>query len=498
MKRFIKMVLGLAVVLGLLGGAGYLYYVYYGPGSNQDTTFRTEPVTRGDLVVSISATGTVEPEEVIDVGAQVAGQILEFGKDANGNQVDYNSPVKAGMVLARIDDSVWKIAAAQADAQVLSAEANVQRAKADLGQLKAKLVQADLDWQRAQKLGPSDALAKSSYDAYESAYEVAKANVAVGEATIVQAQAGLAQANTVVDAAQRNLRYCTITSPVDGTIISRRVNMGQTVVASLNAPSLFLIAKDLRRMQVWVPVNEADIGKLRAGLPVSFTVDAFPDDSFKGRVGQIRLDASMTQNVVTYTVVVQTDNSDGRLLPYLTANVKFELERRDDVLQVPSQALQWAPASADQVAPEFRAAYEARLARRAGRGEAGGSTTARSQAAASEPATSGPAASRPAGASGKGRRGGQGERGAVWVVSGKFVRPIEVRTGLTNSVNTEVAGEGLDDGMEVVTRAMVQSGSAASGVNPFAPRRPGGSKSGSSGGTSSGTSSGGKGGRPPM
>jgi len=494
MKRFIKTILVIVVVLGLLGGAAYGYYYYFGPGSNQDSTFRTEPVKRGDLLVTISATGTVEPEETVDVGAQVAGQILEFGKDADGNQVDYNSHVKAGMVLARIDESVWKIAAAQADAQVLSAEANLQRAKADLDQLKAKLVQADRDWQRAQKLGPSDALAKSSYDAYESAYEVAKANVAVGEASIVQAEVGVTQAKAAAEGAQRNLRYCTITSPVDGVIIARRVNMGQTVVASLNAPSLFLIAKDLRRMQVWVPVNEADIGKIRPGMPVSFTVDAMPDASFRGQLRKIRLDASMTQNVVTYTVEVQTDNSDGRLMPYLTANVKFELDRRDDVLLVPSQALQWAPTSIEQVAPESRAAYEARQARRAGRGEAGNAASWRGQAAASMPATSRPAGSRPAGAPDN-SRGGQDGHGVLWVVSGKFVRPIEVRTGLTNGAETEVSGEGLDEGMEVVTGAAVQSGSAASGVNPFAPRRPGSSKSGTSNGKS-GTSSN-KGGPPP-
>jgi len=478
MKRWIKRILVVAVVLGLLGGAGYIYYVYYGPGSSQDATFRTDVVTRGELLVAISATGTVEPEEVIDVGAQVAGRILEFGKDANGNQVDYNSRVKAGMVLASIDDSLWKANAAEADAQVLSAEANVHRAKADLGQFKAKLVQAERDWQRAQKLGPSDALARSSYDAYESAYESAKAGVAVGDAAIVQAQAGVTQAKAAADRAQRNLSYCTITSPVDGVIIARRVNMGQTVVASLNAPSLFLIAKDLRRMQVWVPVNEADIGRLHPGLPVSFIMDAMPDATFRGQVGKIRLDASMTQNVVTYTVEVQTDNSDGRLMPYLTANIKFEMDRHDDVLQVPSQALPWAPTSADQVAPEFRAAYEARQARRSGRGESGGSTAARGQAAATEPANS-----RPAGATGKSRRGGQGGqggRGVVWVVSDKFVRPIEVRTGLTNGVETEVSGEGLTEGMEVVTGATVQSGSPSSGVNPFAPRRP--SRSGGGGG----------------
>jgi len=151
--------------------------------------------------------------------------------------------------------------------------AALQRAQADLGQLRAKLQQAERDWRRAQKLGPSEALAQASYDAYQSAYESAAANLAVGEAAILQAKAGLSQAEALSRRAQRNLSYCTITSPVNGVIVDRRVNIGQTVVASLNAPSLFLIAKDLKRMQVWVAVNEADIGKIRAGQPVTLRAD---------------------------------------------------------------------------------------------------------------------------------------------------------------------------------------------------------------------------------
>jgi HlyD family secretion protein len=166
----------------------------------------------------------------------------------------------------------------------------------------------------------------------------------VGEAAILQAKAGLAQAEAVLRRAQRNLGYCTITSPVKGVIIDRRVNIGQTVVASLNAPSLFLIAKDLTRMQVWVAVNEADIGKIRPGQPVTFTVDAFQGETFRGEVGKIRLNASMTQNVVTYTVEIITDNASGRLLPYLTANVQFELSRASYVLMVPNAALRWTAA----------------------------------------------------------------------------------------------------------------------------------------------------------
>ena len=276
-KQMIKRILVFAVILGLVASvAGW----YLQRGSAQTPSFRTDQVTRGDLLVSIRATGTVQPEEVINVGAQVAGQILYFGKDANGKTVDYGSPVEGETVLAKIDDSLYTAEEAQAQAQVQSATAAVQRAEADMEQLKAKLNQAERDWQRAQKLGPSEALAQSTYDAYRSAYDTAVANVAVGKAAILQAKASLAQAEAVLRRAQRNLGYCTIKSPVKGVIIDRRVNIGQTVVASLNAPSLFLIAKDLKRMQVWVAVNEADIGRIRPGLPVTFTVDAFPGETF--------------------------------------------------------------------------------------------------------------------------------------------------------------------------------------------------------------------------
>ena len=212
-----------------------------------------------------------------------------------------------------------------------------------MGQLKAKLFQAERDWGRAKKLGPSDALSQADYDAAQSAYETAKANVAVGQAAIVQAKKTVDQSKAALKRAQENLNYCTIVSPVKGVIVDRRVNIGQTVVASLSAPSLFLIAKDLTRIQVWVSVNEADIGLIHAGQPATFTVDAFPGQVFTGEVGKVRLNATMTQNVVTYTVEVDTDNADGKLLPYLTANVKFVVGESKNVLLVPNAALRWSP-----------------------------------------------------------------------------------------------------------------------------------------------------------
>src|SRR6185436_16546820 len=270
-------------------------------------TLRTMPVKRTDLVATISATGTLEPEEVVDVGAQVAGQISSFGKDKEGKSIDYGSAVEEGTVLAQIDAALYTADVQTAAAQMAQAEAGLARAQADLEQMKAKLDEAQRDWDRAQKLGPSEALAPTAYDAYKATYETAKANVAVDEAAIEQAKATVSQSRATLEHAQQNLGYCTIKSPVKGVIIDRRVNIGQTVVSSLNAPSLFLIAKDLTRIQVWVSVNEADIGHIHAGQPVTFTVDAFPGETFYGQVGKVRLNAVMTQNVVTFTVEVTTD-----------------------------------------------------------------------------------------------------------------------------------------------------------------------------------------------
>ena len=442
MSRLVQRVAIVVILLGVLG-AGAAWYLQGRNG--QVMAYRTAPVKRGDLLVSISATGTVEPEEVIDVGAQIAGQIMSFGKDTGGRTVDYGSVVEEGTILAKIDDSLYAADAAQAEAQVQSGRATLQRAEADLGQLRAKLQQAERDWHRAQKLGPSEALAEASFDAYKSAYESAVANLAVGQAAILQARAGVAQAEALLRRARRNLSYCTITSPVKGVIVDRRVNIGQTVVASLNAPSLFLIAKDLKRMQVWVAVNEADIGKIRAGQPVTFTVDAFPGETFRGEVGKVRLNASMTQNVVTYTVEIVTDNSNGRLLPYLTANVQFELNRRGNVFLVPNAALRWKPAL-DQVAPEVREALS-------GSGEGKEKTKEGQRSAAGKAA----APDEPSG------------RSDLWVPEGDSVRPLAVRVGLSDGTLTEVAGEQLADGLMVVTGMQPQSSAKTDTSNPFTP-----------------------------
>jgi len=212
-------------------------------------------------------------------------------------------------------------------------------------------------------------------------------------------------------------------------------------VTSLNAPSLFLIAKDLTRMQVWVAVNEADIGKIHPGQPVTFTVDAFPDETFKGSVGKIRLNASMTQNVVTYTVEIITDNKDGRLLPYLTANVQFELKQINDVLKVPNSALRWSP-TPDQIAPEFRDA---------------GESTARTD-------SNSPSQNQAE------KRSGREHLHALWTMKGDFVRPLWVNTGISDGTMTAVSGKELTAGIPVVTGILAANARSNDTRNPFTPQ----------------------------
>lgn len=434
-----KSIFSIALLLALIVGGMKLYGGY--GGKSEQVSFRTGVVQRSDLLQTIEATGTLEPEEVVDVGAQVVGRIKSFGLDPRGETdpkfkgkpVDYRSEVKEGTILAIIDDSVYV-------AQRNQALAAYERAKADLVQMEARLAQTDAEWQRAQRLrtlsvkglsaigkgegmeirGISDA----DYVLAKSNYEVAKANIEVGKAAI-------AQQKSTLDLAETNLGYTIIKSPVEGTILDRRVNIGQTVVASLNAPSLFLIAKDLRKIQIWASVNEADIGGLKVGTPVSFTVDAFPDESFRGVVEQVRLNAKMTQNVVLYTVVVSTDNADLKLLPYLTATLQFEIARRDGVLTVPNTALRYNP-PAELIAAEP-------------------STTSTNEA--------------------EKRQTPDDSRGTVWIRKGDRLTSIDVKLGVSDRVNTEITSDTLKEGDEVVLG--VQPVGAAEQVNnPFAPKMP--------------------------
>ncbi|HNX26653.1 MAG TPA: efflux RND transporter periplasmic adaptor subunit [Phycisphaerae bacterium] len=442
MKHIVRKSIFAIVILAII--AGIVGWIMQGE-AEEKMTFDTVDVTRDDISISIAASGTLEPEEVVDVGAQISGRVLSFGKDKNGKTIDYGSIVEKDSVIAKIDDVLYLADEAEAQANVSSAKAGVQLEKANLGQLQAKFLQAKRDWERAQRLGPSDALAKASYDAYQATYDAAKANVDVGKATILQAEATLTLKEKSLWRAQRNLEYCTIKSPITGMIIDRRVSIGQTVTASMNTPSLFLIARDLRRMQVWVLVNEADITKIYKDQPVTFTVDALPDETFEGKVWKIRPNAAMTQNIVTFTVEIVTDNFKGKLKPYLTANVRFIVSKRENVLTVPLAALSWNPKK-EQIAQEYRD-YK----------------VAESQPAAEAKTTATQPSSQPADKTIK------TTQDILWVKDGEYVKPVEVSVGLTNEAYAEVSGKDLQEHMQVVIGMKPVEEKSDDYVNPFLP-----------------------------
>lgn len=479
------------LVLGIFGAGGaYAWQVYRGRTKPDASSYRTAAVRRADIVSSISATGTIVPEDVVDVGAQVNGQVASFGLGKDGKPVDYRSEVDEGMVLAKIDDALFKADVSTAEAQLSQAKAQVMVAEANRAQAQAKLDQAERDWARAQKLGQSKAISQADFDAAKSSYEQGTANIALSDASIAQAKASVAIAEASLLRARRNLAYCTISSPVSGVVIDRRVEIGQTVVASLNAPSLFLLAKDLTKMKVLVQVNEADVGHVIPGRPVTFSVDAFPGETFKGEVRKVRLNATMTQNVVTYTAEIVTDNPDRKLLPYLTANVRFVVDEARNALAVPNAALRWAPSAGTPAA-----------APNASGPPAAGNSSAAAPGANAPPA--GGENARGGANAGQGNRGQGGRRGnreggesaaprserpaerkgTVWVYEDGNIRPVEVRVGISDGLMTAIESTEIQEGELVVVGEVVAGAPTSSTTNPFAPPNPfGGGRGGGGGG----------------
>jgi HlyD family secretion protein len=282
--------------------------------------FRTEPVTRGDIRQTITATGTVNAVTTVLVGTQVSGTIKSLF-------ADFNSRVKKGQLIAQIDPAVFEAQVQQAQANLLSAQANVDKAN-------AMLVDAKRTFERNKALFEKNLIPRSDLDTAETNYETARAQVGSAKAQVEQAKASLALDQT-------NLKYTRIISPVNGVVISRNVDVGQTVAASFQTPTLFTIAEDLTKMQIDTNVAESDIGVVKVGQEVEFTVDAYPDTTFKGKVGQIRKAPITVQNVVTYNVVVRVDNRDLKLMPGMTANVSIIITTRQDVLRITNAALRF-------------------------------------------------------------------------------------------------------------------------------------------------------------
>ncbi|QNN45847.1 efflux RND transporter periplasmic adaptor subunit [Thermomonas brevis] len=320
--------IGVAVaIVAVLAAGGYFWH----KRGQADAAggYRTETVQRGDIRVAISSTGTLSAITTVTVGSQISGQVTDV-------LVDFNSPVKKGDVLARIDPSTYQAQLEQGNAQIASA-------RASLAQAQATLKNAELDYRRKADLGQQKLVAQGDVDQARAAFQQAQAQVNSAQAQIRQQTASLK--NTEV-----NIDRAVIRSPVDGVVLTRSIEPGQTVAASFSAPELFTIAEDLSKMKIELAVDESDIGQVKVGQAVSFTADAFPDRQFKGTVEQVRLAATTTNNVVTYPVVVTVDNTDGTLLPGLTVNAEIEVSKREGVLKVGNAALRFKPADGSALA----------------------------------------------------------------------------------------------------------------------------------------------------
>jgi HlyD family secretion protein len=310
----------LAALLAILLAAGLFFYLSRG---NNGPKFKTQAAARGDIRATVTATGTMNAVTTVLVGTQVSGTIKTL-------YVDFNSPVKKGQILAQIDPSTFQAQVDQAKANLLAARANVQKAEASVTDTKRTL-------ERNKTLFARNLIAKSDADTAETNFLSAEAQLSASKAAVAQTKAAL-------DFAETNLRYTKIISPVDGTVISRNVDVGQTVAASFQTPTLFNIAQDLTRMQIDTSVDEADIGKIKVDQLVEFSVDAYPEITFKGKVSEVRNAPITVQNVVTYDVVVRVDNPELKLKPGMTANVSIILDEKKGVLRVPNAALRFRPA----------------------------------------------------------------------------------------------------------------------------------------------------------
>ncbi|MFO0667594.1 MAG: efflux RND transporter periplasmic adaptor subunit [Polyangiaceae bacterium] len=381
----------------LLGIAAFVvHYVRSRPPPKP--RYQTQAVDRGRIASKVTATGALSALVTVQVGAQVSGRIESI-------RVDFNSPVKKGQVIATIDPQLFQAAVAQASANAASANANLEKAK-------AQAMEADRQYARTQALHAQGLSGQAEVDA-------AQASALVAKTTVSSAQASVAQAAAALNQAQVNLKYATILSPIDGVVISRSVDVGQTVAAAMQAPTLFTIAQDLTKMQVDTNVAEGDVGKIKPEMKVGFTVDAFPGKRFEGKVRQVRDAPQTVQNVVTYDAVIDVDNSERLLKPGMTATVTFTSAERADVLRIPNAALRYRPEMAAGPTP-------------------GG----------------GPTGTKPTG-------GNRSEGRAVWVLRDGNPAKVDVTLGISDGSVTELVKGDLREGDALITEVISEGGSSS-------------------------------------
>ena len=345
-----KIVLASVGVAALLG-IGVWLYSWYQDGQVPDLVYEQSSVERGNLESVVIATGELQPVNEIVVGSEISGQISEL-------HVDFNDGVAAGDVLARIDPRTFEARLQQRVADVESAQANILSREAELSRAKSNLRQSTRQWNRNQDLKQDGHISESQLDNDLNQLESSQSALSIAESQIVTAKSALTQAEAALAQAELDVERTYIRSPVAGTVISRTVEIGQTVAASLQAPELFIIANDLRQMQVEASVDEADIGSIDEGMICRFSVDAYPERQFQGSIEQVRKAPTVTANVVTYKVIITARNADLALLPGMTANVEIVLGQRSDVLKVSNSALRYQPKEGIEVVVDEAAAGE--------------------------------------------------------------------------------------------------------------------------------------------
>jgi HlyD family secretion protein len=395
-----RLMLVAVVIVAVTASAAAYYKLRDGEAPPAVTT---AAVTRGDLVESVDATGTLEAVKTVQVGTQISGTIKALF-------ADFNDRVHRGQVIAQLEPSLFQTQVEQARATLARLEADVERARAQADDARAKL-------KRAQELSEQQLIARSDLETVATTSRQADAALASAQAQVTQARASLNQS-------QVTLGQTVIKSPIDGLVISRNVDVGQTVAASMSAPTLFVIAQDLTQMRVNANVDESDIGRIQAGQNVTFRVDAYPNDAFTGRVSQVRLQPVTEQNVVSYVTVIDVPNRELKLKPGMTANVSIEVARAEDVLIVPTSALRFQP-NADAVGSS-------------------GSTQGRSSADAG--------------------------MSRVWVLEDEGLKRIPVRTGLSDGTMVGVIGGALTEGAKVVTSVATSTATSATKTSPLLPR----------------------------
>ncbi|HJT54794.1 MAG TPA: efflux RND transporter periplasmic adaptor subunit [Candidatus Angelobacter sp.] len=397
--------------------------------------YYTEKVVQGNIQDVVQATGTINAVTTVQVGSQVSGTIQTLN-------ADFNSHVRKGQVIAQIDPSLFKGALLQAKADLADAQANLIAAKANLEKADAAAAQAKLDFGRYTTLAKEGVVPQQQLDTAKATNDTDIAAVSAAKAQVTQAAAQVQQKSAAVAVAQTNLDNTTIKSPIDGTVVARSVDVGQTVAASLQAPTLFTIAQDLTKMQVYVSTDESDVGSIQAGQTVNFKVDAFPNQTFYGKVSAVRLNATTVQNVVTYTTVVDFDNPDTKLYPGMTAYVNIPVASASNVVKVPNGALRYKPdLDATQVSALLQ---QAGISADAGRTRKGAQAGQQAQE--------------------------QAQTAIVWKLGAKkSLEPVQIKLGITDHTNTEVAQVlkgSLNPGDQVITGAAASSQKAGATAAP--------------------------------